>query len=978
MDAKKLGILILILAFSGLVFAEGHLDETFGTGGKVITDFNQRIDAASIALQSDGKMVVAGNNASGIPILIRYNTDGSVDTTFGTNGIVTAIASIGAYLVRDTLAIQQDGKIVLSGQLNSPETDTRVIVLCRFNQDGTVDGNFGNNGAVITTIHGDDRPLDLALQQNGRIVVTGITTNDVFVVRYLSDGSLDSSFDLDGILEIIFSGASSTGRGLAIDPNGNIIVVGAHLSAGLRNFLAIRLKSTGQLDPTFGGGDGYVITNVLDDERAQSVALQADGKIVVAGEGDHGPGTDTDFVVVRYDAAGNLDPTFDGNGKKAEVEPGDQVLSTLAIRPDGRIAYTGTTTDSNGTRTLRTYCYNSDASIFYNFSLNGGAGTPDTGESLIVQSDNKVVIAATDDHDVLMHDLGAVRLTSTGTLDSSFGGSGMVATLIPGSIDGMFDTALQPDGKIVTLGSTFVDSQIVRYNSDGTIDTTFGAGGRVIVDFSGGKDLPAGLAILNDGKIIVAGSVYYSGPLSNCEAYATLAKFNSDGSPDTTFGSNGTVKTDATFGLEQITSIAIDSNGRIIVSGTTQAISERNFLTMRYNSNGSLDSTFGFGGMVFQNLQPGSDELVNTLTIQPDDTILVAGCICDVDCDLIVTKYLTNGIGDNTFGSFGTVITSILDYDCAQSVLLQPGGKIILGGGGWDNGSTISSVLLARYNSDGTLDSSFGNGGRVNTPIGQNATIGKSLLYPNGQLFVTGGVSQDLFLAEYNDDGSLHTEFGNNGILISDFGNRETGQVIQNQSDGKIIVGGTSSDALPYNWDIVLARYNLSLFSDDFEDGVADWQFLKPSWTEIGGNLVGTPSRKAIAIAPSTFTGCAENCMVEATVQSAGGSGSKISMLTWYQDKTNYVEVLIQEQKVILKQRVNKKVVAKAKGLTQILPNQSYRVNIQFDGNAFQVFVDGNLLITMNKAAGTSPSGTVGFQVKGTVGTFGEIFVDQL
>jgi hypothetical protein len=103
MNAKKFGILILILTFSAVVFAEGYLDETFGTGGKVITDFYQRVNASSIALQSDGKMLVAGNNASGIPLLVRYNLDGSVDTTFGNNGIANAVTSTGLYLVRDTL-----------------------------------------------------------------------------------------------------------------------------------------------------------------------------------------------------------------------------------------------------------------------------------------------------------------------------------------------------------------------------------------------------------------------------------------------------------------------------------------------------------------------------------------------------------------------------------------------------------------------------------------------------------------------------------------------------------------------------------------------------------------------------------------------------------------------------------------------------------------------------------------------------------
>jgi uncharacterized delta-60 repeat protein len=971
MDAKKLGILVLIVAFSAIVFAEGNLDQTFGTGGKVITDFYQRIDAASIALQSDGKMVVAGNNSNGYPVFVRYNMDGSADMTFGTNGVVM----IQSMAISNSLAIQADSKILIAGTITLQGPGTRIIAVTRLNQDGSVDTDFGNNGngTVTTIINGDDRPLDLALQQNGKIVVTGITQNDVFVARYLTDGSLDTSFDGDGIVVRAFSGASSTSRGLAIDPNGNIIVAGAHLDGGIRNLLVLRFKSTGAPDLTFGGGNGYVITDVLDDERVRSVALQADGKIVVAGEGDHGSGTDTDFVVVRYDTAGNLDPTFDGNGKKAEVEPGDQVLSKIVIRPDGRIAYTGTTTDSNGVRTLRAYCYNSDGSIFYNFALNGGTGTPDTGKGLIVQTDNKVVIASTDDHDLLMRDLGAVRLTSTGTMDSTFGNSGTVTTLIPGAVDSLVDAGLQSDGKIVTLSATNKDLQLVRYNSDGTIDTSFGVAGRVIDDFLGGDDEPAALAIMDDGKIVVAGSVDYPGE----GQYISIAKYNQDGSPDPSFGNNGKLVTNVSSVYERVNDVTVDSDGKILVAGTTFSAFDYDFLALRYNSTGVLDPTFGAFGILITDISPGSNDFVYGLTIQPDGKILLAGRTCEIFCDFAIARFLPNGGTDNSFGLGGITVTSLLDYDFGYAVALQPNGKIIVGGYGY-NATGGSSILLARYDTNGFLDSSFGDLGRVNTLLPDGSTAANMFLHTNGRILVTGNIPEDSFLAEFNNNGSLRTEFGMNGILTTDFGNSDVGKVILGQNDGKIIVGGTSYGAPLYNYDITLARYSLSIFFDDFEDGVADWQFLKPSWNETGGNLVGTPSRKAIAIAPSTFTGCAANCMVESNVQSAGGSGSKISLLTWYQDKNNYVEVLIQEQKVILKQRINKKVVAKAKGLIQIVPNQSYLVKITFDGNAFQVFVDGNLLITLNKAAGTSPSGTVGFQVKGTVGTFSEILVDSL
>jgi hypothetical protein len=167
------------------------------------------------------------------------------------------------------------------------------------------------------------------------------------------------------------------------------------------------------------------------------------------------------------------------------------------------------------------------------------------------------------------------------------------------------------------------------------------------------------------------------------------------------------------------------------------------------------------------------------------------------------------------------------------------------------------------------------------------------------------------------------------------------------------------------------------LFCDEFENGTVDtnWTYVKPAWSENSGSLIGNPTgRKAIAVATPIFAGCT-NCTVEASLQTGGGFGNRVWLLAWYQNKQNTVELLMKEEsdRWILKQRSGGRVVRKAKGIAAINPNSPYDVRITFDGSVFQVFVDEQLLITMNSAAAST--GTIGFQSKSTVGTFGYIQV---
>ena len=190
--------------------ASGSLDSTFGTGGKIVTDFGGGYDfARAVVVQSDSRIIAAGSSGWGDFGLIRYNGDGTLDSDFGSRGKVST--DFGGTDTANALAIQSDGKIVVAGQVETEEAvDTEVdFGLVRYSADGKLDPSFGVGGKVTTDFGGpdeadvtDDMASDMAIQPDGRIVVAGTTFaktgNDFAIARYNSDGGLDSTFGIGG------------------------------------------------------------------------------------------------------------------------------------------------------------------------------------------------------------------------------------------------------------------------------------------------------------------------------------------------------------------------------------------------------------------------------------------------------------------------------------------------------------------------------------------------------------------------------------------------------------------------------------------------------------------------------------------------------------------------------------------------------------------------------------------------------------
>lgn len=376
------------------------------------------------------------------------------------------------------------------------------------------------------------------------------------------------------------------------------------------------------------------------------------------------------------------------------------------------------------------------------------SGRNDSADAVAIQSDGKIVVAgnAFIEGDVSI-EFALARYNTDGSLDPTFGSAGRVSTAI-GNVAMIFDMVIQPDGRIVVTGLVANHAfGLARYNTDGSLDTSFGLGGQVITEFLGGPDLAQGVALQSDGKIVVAGSVFDPHGVSG-ELFG-VARYNGDGSLDPTFGSGGKVTT-AIDAFAEANDVVVQPNGKIVAAGiclTTSAGPA--FAVVRYSTDGSLDPSFGSGGVALNHPSSMfSARGIRSIALQPDGRI-VAAAFGEI------ARYNANGSLDSSFGSMGEVID---DFSFDKTLVLQPDGKIVVSGTGASEG-TGEDFALQRYNSDGSLDLTFGSGGKVSTDFGDIFDVPNALAIQNdGKIVQVGssfqlGTQMDFALARY-DSGS--------------------------------------------------------------------------------------------------------------------------------------------------------------------------------------------------------------------------------
>jgi uncharacterized delta-60 repeat protein len=403
-------------------------------------------------------------------------------------------------------------------------------------------------------------------------------------------------------------------------------------------------------------------------DYGKSLAVQTDGKIVVAGYA--GVGRADQIALVRYNADGSLDTSFNGTGK---------IITAVG---DGD-------------------CH---------------------GEGLALQSDGKIVVAGYSFNPIGKNraEFTVLRYNADGTLDTGFGESGKVTTEIGRNSDSANSVALQSDGKIVVVGHTFApgnnDFAIARYNENGTLDTAFNGTGKATADFSK-LDYGRGVAVQSDGKIVVAGDASHG----DGRTFA-VARFNVNGTPDLSFNKTGKVTTDFGSSNAEARGVAVQSDGKIVVAGFASTDGTEKSALIRYNPDGTLDTSFGGTGKVLT-LVGMSGSNATGIALQNDGKIVSAGYAINNsgrDRDFAIVRYYPHGSLDTSFNGSGKVTTAVNDDDGkCEAVALEKDGKIVAAGAALT--VTTSDFAVVRFDADGKLDASFNGTGKVTTTVGSKA-----------------------------------------------------------------------------------------------------------------------------------------------------------------------------------------------------------------------------------------------------------------
>ncbi len=384
-------------------------------------------------------------------------------------------------------------------------------------------------------------------------------------------------------------------------------------------------------------------------------------------------------------------------------------------------------------------------------------------------------------------------------LDSTFNNSGIVMVDFELGFDALAKTIIQPDGKIVGVGRATDRVCLIRLNEGGTFDESFGSGGKIIIDIPGFWEYATDVEFQNDGKLLIAGHIHKEWTPLGAADKVLLIRLNFDGGYDNSFGNNGIVITDFPNTVEGEPRVEIlPDMSFIVLCRIGLPVSAPEFGLIKYLPSGAIDTTFGTQGLVMTDVSEFNDS-PQELLIQPDGKILAAGTLIDgFPEDYELVRYLPNGNLDEDFGENGIVITDLADGESTSNLALLPDGKIVLGGtANWD-------LTILRYHPDGKLDSDFGINGVVVSEItnkqrGGNITLVGQNIFQTATLEALDNHNKHIILG-FSSDGAVNTFFAEEGVLNFD----NPGYFYESgiepalfQNDGKMIIGAYATDSIP-------------------------------------------------------------------------------------------------------------------------------------------------------------------------------------
>lgn len=751
--------------------SDGSFDTSFSSDG--ITDLTYNVSTSNVLIQPDNKILVIGrifDSGKNNFFVTRLNQDGSYDTNFGNNGIV--IQSIGIeFDISSDLALQTDGKILVTG--NSKNGVVYGFATIRLNSNGVIDTTFGNLGIVLYSNTGQKAARSIGVQTDGKIVVVGNSSNTLLVLRYNNNGTLDTNFDIDGILNttIPISTNLPTSQFVENKTNLNILSNGKILvSATTTNdFGLIQLNSNGSLDTTFGTNGITQFTNA-NNEKSCFLIVKPNGKIITGG-------TSNDAGITTYKILSNL---ISSNGILESSTYFNAFLSSdrvksILVQSSGKIIVTSDTSGfGNGYSQILTR-YNIDGSLDLSFGVNGIIENIYAELNLFEQPDGKFLVCS-------YYEIQ--RYSADGIIDTTFGNNGSTEFTLqnPNPVNFIDNIVITSDSKILLAIDYFVNNEtsfgVVRLNTNGSIDTTFGVNGFITTRFNTFSptdiEYPASISLNSLNEILVIGFMRPNNVPISITSIGIL-KFNQNGTLNTSFGINGKYSLTNNEFLYPNNIISLPNN-QFIVNLFTSLNSQRKSRSMKFNSNGTLDNSFGTNGIV------NDINFNNDMIVQNDGKILKTGSLNN---QMSTTRFNSNGSVDNTFGNLGNLITNVNLESKSNSIRQTTNNQFLIGGYTITN-QNVMKYVIARY-----TNTNLGN-------LNFNKSDNQILIYPNP--------IQDSAIFEYN----LLSQ-NNISIGIYDMNGKFIKSIIENKN----IEAGNQKQFIDLTNNVTTGNYILK-FSNDF------------------------------------------------------------------------------------------------------------------------------------------------------------------
>ncbi|MBQ23729.1 hypothetical protein [Alcanivorax sp.] len=706
---------------------------------------------------------------------------GDTDPSFGVDGLVLhtpGSVALNLSNTPSTVISLSDGTLLVAGHSENGQTVSGVadtdILLARYRANGQLDTRFGHQGIVTTaTSTAYSRVSGMLEQADGKLLVYGIhaqlrAADRGLVVRYLPDGRLDPGFADGGILSLTLGSGYDQINAAIQQADGKIVVAGAGLHSD-DDFVLARLNNDGSLDTTFGT-DGLVITDFGGSHIAYDLIAQ-NGKLVAVGSGGNGV---SGITIARYLANGTLDTGFDGDGfLNLDVTSGyDAAFSAFALS-NGQLLV-GARTGGTQSSLLR---FNDDGSQDLSYSLLGlHLLSGQSGVMALRGLANGKLLAMSRNNQV-------AQLNADGTVDEDFASAGETAAL--SDMSEASDIIALADGHRILLGRTPSGSIVLaRRQDDGALDESFdgdsGSGNGIVINqprHIGSATSLLALLSQDDGKTIAIGYA------NNGDRDITLSRYLPDGQLDTSFGTDG-VSFLGGVGAIDTAGHAIWQGDKILVAGRLGNYA----IVARFNNDGSLDTSFGANG--FRQLVSGSSTNFHQLQLLDDGRIFAVGQRNqDAYHDFYAVMLTANGALDSNFGNNGTMQYNILEQEYAKGAVAVSGQFLLIGQSRASFSSSYSLRVL-RINADGTVDTSFGSNGSLLHSI-NNPSIGQVITDSNGKALIAGTSSSDMFVMRLNTDGSKDDSFGSQGTTRIDINGDSAGsQAITEQADGKIVIAG--------------------------------------------------------------------------------------------------------------------------------------------------------------------------------------------